>query len=188
MEEVIDPDTIYVESTVSPLNLEPRVLIRWQGNEGILTSTEARKRAIALIQAVAMAATEGGIFKVLTPDIKPSKGFGKVKPRTEEMIAVGVLRLLREVREPLPADIDPIFGYNTHKPLIKYCWGDHVGTLELDTAKHHAQALLEVAEGAETDSFFFKFCFKHDMDKQVAEDILSELRLFRQQSWLEELL
>lgn len=188
MDKVIDNDIIYVESTVSPTNLEPRVLIRWQGNEGLITATEARKRAIALIQAVAMASTEGGIFKVLAPDMKPHKGFGKVKPTGEEAIAVGVLRLLREVREPLPPDIDPIFGYNTQQPLIKYCWGDHTGTLELDTAKHHAQALLEVAEGAETDSFFYKFCFNHDMDKQVAEDILTELRLFRQQSWLEELL
>ena len=182
-----DPDIIYVESTVSAINHEPNILISWGGSTGILSATDTRKRAFALISTIAMAQTEGGIFKTLAPDMKP-KGFGKLKLSQQEDMAVKVLHLIRDVRAPLPPDIEPIFGYNTQKPLIKYRWGNREGTLELDTAKHHAQALLEAAEAAETDSFFYKFCREQNLDKQIAEDILLKLRLFRQQNWLEDLL
>lgn len=180
-------DTIHVESTVSAVSTEPNVLISWEETTGIISATDARKRAFALIQAIAMAQTEGGIFKTLAPDMKP-KGFGKVTLSKQEDMAVSVLRLIRDARAPLPPGIEPIFGYNTQKPLIKYKWGDREGTLELDTARHHAQVLLECALSAETDSFFYKFCDSQNLDKQIAEDILREFALFRQQNWFEGLL
>lgn len=180
-------DDIQVYSTVSAASLEPNVIIKWGEASGIITATDARKRAFALINAIALAQAEGGIFKALAPEIKPV-GFGKHKPNKQEEMAVGILHLIRDVRAPLPPDIEPIFGYHTQQPLIKYSWGNKSGTLEIDTAKHHAQVLLEVAEAAETDSFFYKFCEGQNLDKQVAEDILREFSLFRQQNWLEDLL
>lgn len=182
-----DSDTIHVESTVSPISLEPNVMIKWRESSGIITATDCRKRAFALISAIAMAQAEGGIFKTLAPDMKP-KGFGQVKLSKQEDMAVKVLHLIRDVRAPLPSDIEPIFGYNTQQPLIKYRWGSQEGTLELDTAKHHAQVLLEVAEAAETDSFMYKFSDRIGLDKQEMSFILAEFALFRQQNWLEDLL
>lgn len=180
-------DTLHVESTVSAIMNEPSVLISWGDSTGVISATDARKRAFALITAIAIAQTEGGIFKTLAPDIKP-KGFGKVTLTKQEDMAVKVLHLIRDVRVPLPPDIEPTFGYNTQQPLVKYKWGNQEGMLELDTAKHHAQVLLEVAEAAQTDSFFYKFCDSQNLDKQVAVDILKEFALFRQQNWLEDLL
>lgn len=182
-----DPDTIYVDSTVSAISTEPNVLIRWGESSGIITATDCRKRAFALISAIAMAQTEGGIFKTLAPSVKP-KGFGQVKPSKQEEMATQVLLLIRGVRAKLPPDIEPIFGYNTQKPLIKYRWGSAEGTLEIDTAKHHAQILLEVAEAAETDSFMYKFSDKIGLEKKEMAFILQEFALFRQQNWLEDLL
>lgn len=181
-------DTIHVESTVSTANLEPNVLIRWGEASGVITATDCRKRAFALISAIAMAQTEGGIFKTLAPPTLKSKGFGRVKLDKEEKLAVGLLQLIRDVRAPLPPDIEPIFGHNTQKPLIKYRWGSAEGTLEMDTAKHHAQILLEVAEAAETDSFMYKFSDKVGLEKKEMAFILQEFALFRQQNWLEDLL
>lgn len=183
-----DSDTIYVESTVSTASLEPNVMIRWRESSGIITATDCRKRAFALISAIAIAQTEGGIFKTLVPPTLKSKGFGQVKLTKEEQMAVGLLQLIRDVRAPLPPDIEPIFGHNTQKPLIKYCWGSAQGTLELDTARHHAQALLECAEAAETDSFMYKFAEKIGIEKAEMQVILQEFGLFRQQNWLEDLL
>lgn len=183
-----DLDTIVVYSTVSPIALEPNVLIKWGESSGIITATDVRRRAFALISAIAMATTEGGIFKTLVPPTLKSKGFGNAKLTADEKMAVGLLQLIRDARAPLPPDIEPIFGHNTHSPLIKYRWGNEEGTWELDTARHHAQALLEVAEAAETDSFLYKFSDKVGLEKKEMAFILAEFALFRQQNWLEDLL
>lgn len=47
-----DDETIYVESTVSPVSLEPNVIIRWRESSGIISATDCRKRAFALISAI----------------------------------------------------------------------------------------------------------------------------------------
>ena len=158
------------------------------GSIGVITATDARRRAFALISAIAMAQTEGGIFKTLAPPTLKSKGFATAKLTKEEQMAVGLLQLIRDVRSPLPPYIEPIFGHNTQKPLIKYALGNQEGTWELDTARHHAQALLEVAEAAETDSFMYKFSDKVGLEKKDMALILQEFAVFRQQNWLEDLL
>lgn len=73
-------DIIHVQSSVSAINSDPNVIISWGDSIGILSATNTRKRAIALISAIAIAQTEGGIFKTLAPDMKPlGLGIGDIE-------------------------------------------------------------------------------------------------------------
>ena len=180
-------DEINISSLVSAPTFQPCVAIVWGDQRGVITATAAEKRATDLLTAIAIAQAEGSFFKMLAPQIKP-KGFGgKFIVNDEEKKAIAVLNFLRSNRLPLPEDINPIFGHRTQRPLIEYRWGERKVVWELDLAATHARRLFEVANVAISDSFFYRFCQTRNIPKEVAEDILEELLIFRRQNLLEDI-
>ena len=182
----IDPDTIYVNST----QVDNRPMVYWQykGQFGTITVTEARERANAIFRAAAMASAEAAIVIGLTKDTKP-KGFGQNKPSDEQLkMAARLLQMLRDFQEPLPEKIAYIFGFHTQKPLIEVYWYGEKIQQEPDVMVHHAQSLIECAEGAESDAFYYYFLQeKVGIDRKEALPLFKEFADFRDRNRLEEL-
>ena len=182
MTKTVDDSTIYVHSTVSDQNL-PLILVQYQNVEGTLTIKDARERAIALIRAVTITQIAGNLFKVLKPE---KKAFGKPKKKDEEMFGAFVY-FVRSARPKLNSDIEPIFGLKTQKPLINYKILNQKIQLEIESALHHAQALLVVAEAAEGDAFMYSLSDRFNISKEEIAFILKEFAKYRQINRLENL-
>lgn len=185
-ESVSEDKVISVESVVTSVNDKPYIQINWGNSKGVLSVPDARARAMALLNASAIADAEARVFELLLP---PSKGFNPNNPDRKAQQAILTLREMRRKRSPLPPDINPIYGFKNREPLIEYQWGDEKGTLDLDAARDHARGLLESAETAENDSFFYHFfTTKHDiLSRSQTEEFLQDFKLFRQQTILEEM-
>lgn len=179
----LDTQIIHVESTVSAVNTEPCILIRWGEAEGMLTALEARLRAIAILKAATIAEYEARIFDAL--NAKQKRGFGKFSPSRG---AIEILRFIRSCRPELPKDVEPIFGYNTQEPLVDLRWGSKRATLRLEEVRHHAQALLEASEAADSDAFFYSFFAEEtDIKKETVASLIKEFALWRQRNQLKNL-
>lgn len=175
---------LYVESVVTSVSDKPYVQITWGNSKGVLSLPEARARGMALLNAVGISLAEASIFELLLP---PSIGFNPNNPDKQARRAILTLREARNVRSPLPPDINPIYGFKNREPMIEYRWGEEKGILDLDAARDHARGLLEAAESAERDSFFYYyFTTKHEiLSRRQTEDFLQDFKMFRQQIMLE---
>lgn len=174
---------ILVESSVSPGSFQP-VVIQTYGKNVITFSAEvAKQRAIAILQAIAYADSEGVIFKTLGG--LSAKGFGKPRQKDLEM-ATQLVRVIRENRNPLPQGVNAIFGFKTQQPLIDLEWDDIKISLRLDEALHHATVLLEAAEAAQSDSFLYQFVTANfEVDYEQIKSLVQEFALHRQRTRLE---
>jgi hypothetical protein len=182
----IDPDTIYVNST----QVDDRPMVYWQYREnfGTITINEARERANAIFRAAAMASAEAAIVIGLSND-KP-KGFSKNKPQDSKQWQRigGLLQMMRDFQEPLPEQIAYIFGFHTQKPLIEIEWYGEKIQQEPDIMIAHAQSLLECAEAAESDAFYYYFLQeKLGFSREEAQPLIKEFADFRSRNRLEEL-
>lgn len=177
-----EPEGLYVESHIDPETLKPVIKITYIGKQLFITATDATRKAIAIINAAAYAESEGALFKALAPDIP--KGFGK--PSKDVQMAVA-LRLVREKRQPLPTDVNPIFGFNTQKPLVEIDYQEFKTTLYLDDARNHAAVLLQASEAARFDAFWFKFGKELSMSEGEIQDVISEYRLYKERYSVEAL-
>jgi hypothetical protein len=184
-----EKQSISVRSAVTINNREPLVFMTWQGVEGTLSSTQARTRGLALLRAVAIAQTEEVIFKTLAPEAKRYKGFGEYKPTKDEIMSARLLELLRENQDFNHPDIKPIYGTIAQKGLISYRWSTIEKILTQEEAQEHAAILIETAEAAENDSFFYRFFEeKLQFESEFVEDIIRDYQLFKQQKYLENLI
>ncbi|QKQ75653.1 hypothetical protein [Nostoc sp. TCL240-02] len=172
-----------VESYLDPETFEPLVKIEFNGKKLLITSTAATQKAIAIINAAAYAESEGALFKALAPDIP--KGFGK--PSKDVQMAVAVLKLVREKRQPLPVDVNAIFGFNTQKPLIQIDYQEFKTTLHLDEARNHAAVLLQASEAARFDAFWFKFGKELNMTEGEIQAVINEYRVYKERYSVEAL-
>ena len=148
------------------------------------SALEARKRALGIVRASAYAESEASIFKALTG--LDRKGFGQIPKKTIEMAAM-TLQLVRNERLALLPGINAIFGFETKQPLVEINIGSRRLTLYLDEAKSHAINLLQAAEAADTDMFLANIAGEDEEGRQVYAMLTEELKLYRQQSWLEDL-
>lgn len=180
---------INVRSAVTANNSDPLVIISWQGVEGTLSSREARSRGMALIKATMIAVTEENIVKILAPESKPRKGFGDLNPTKNEVMTAYLIKMLRERQAFAHPDIKPIYAVNNQRGAISYSWETVTEVLNIDVASHHATALIEAAEAAENDSFFYRFFEdKLELGKDLIEEMIEEYKLFKQQQYLENII
>lgn len=181
----MSPD-LNVCSVVTSVNDKPYIQITLGNSKGVLSVADARSRGMALLTAAAIAISEAGIFELFIP---PSKGFNPSEPDKKVKQAILTLREARKLRSPLPADINPIYGFKNREPLIEYTWGSDQCILDLDAARDHAKGLIEAAESAERDSFFYYFfTSKHEiLSRGQTEEFLQELQTARAQNILEKL-
>ncbi|MBO3459935.1 hypothetical protein G7B40_040115 [Aetokthonos hydrillicola Thurmond2011] len=183
-----DPDTIYVESTVSSGSQQPNVLQRYRDSEVMFTAEQARERGAAILRAAAYAETEAAVFKTLIGINPKSKGFGEIPKKDLEMAAM-MLQLVRDQREPLPQGIDCIFGFNTQKPIVVLEWNEVKLQLDLPEARHHALALLAAADAADSDAFLYQFMTgATDMELEEVGVLIQQFALYRQRRQLESMI
>jgi hypothetical protein len=175
---------LHVESSVSPGSYQP-IVVQTYGDNTVTMSTEtAKKRAIAILQAIAYADSEAVVFKTLT-GLSSTKGFGKVPPK-DLKVGTQLLQIIRDNRQKLPQGISAIFGYNTRQPLVVLEWDDVKIQISLDTALHHATCLLEAAEAAQSDSFLYQFCINNfDCSFEQVAILIQEFALNRRRTQLE---
>ncbi|MBD2437341.1 hypothetical protein [Nostoc sp. FACHB-110] len=178
-----ESEFLTVKSFLDLETFEPLVKIEYKGKKLSISATESTKKAITIINAAAYAESEGALFKALCPD-KP-KGFGK--PSKDEQMAIAVLRLVREKRQPLPDDVNPIFGFNTQKPLIELDYQVFKTTLHLDEARNHAAILLQASEAARFDAFWFRFGKELQMNEGEIQEVINEYRLYKERYSVESL-
>jgi hypothetical protein len=185
-----DPDVLYVNATID--NDTPLVCWQYQGIAGILTVTEARDRAAVLFNVAAIAESEAAIAHGLMKAEPQSKGFGaqvqkQKSSQVDETIAL-TLRFIRDFRPPLPNGINAIFGLKTKQALIEILWYGHKLQVHSDSAKEHAIQLLEAAEAAESDAFFYHFLEnKVGFSKEESYPLIQEFFLFRHRARFEKL-
>jgi hypothetical protein len=178
--------TISVRSAVTINNNDPLVYMIWQDVEGTLTASDARARGMALIEAIAIAKNEENIVKILAPESKPRKGFGDVNPTKNEVMTAHLIQMLREKQAFIHPDIKPIYGVVNQKGAVYYSWRSVTELLDLNDAKHHATTLIEAAEAAENDSFFYQFFEdKLQLNKEFIEELIQDYKVFKQQQYLE---
>lgn len=184
-------NTIYVNATIAPDGKTPLVFWHYCGHEGTLTLLEARARAEALLMAAAIAETEARVAVKLTGIDDPKlKGFGRTKEREKAENDFKVMRgFMRAVRFPLPEEITPIFGQRTHLPLVNIdCYGEPIQA-ETSTVRDHAFGLLECAEAAESDRFFYYFLAKEaGLKMEDVNKMLQSFAMFRRRVQLQDLL
>lgn len=175
--------SIRLVSSVSPGSWQP-VVLQFYGENTITMSAEvARKRAIAILQAIAYADSESTIFKSLAG--LGHGGFGKPPEKTVKM-ARQLVEIMRHNRQILPEGIDAFFGDRTQQAIVALRWDDIEILLPLDDAYHHATGLLEVAESAESDGFFYKFLSSNlDLEPQIVQQLLNEFSSHRERTRLE---
>lgn len=176
-------ETLHVNST---MDLDGKPFVLWYiGNQnGLLTLTEARKQADLIIRACAIAESEAAIVKGMDATVSP-KGFEK--PKTN-LLPWQMLQLIRDFRPPLGEGINAIYGYNTKLPLVEIDWyGDRI-QWDIESARHHAYALLITAEASETDAFYFFFLReKVGIERDELQPLLIEFAEFRRKNLLEDL-
>ncbi|MEH1822145.1 MAG: hypothetical protein V7L31_24230 [Nostoc sp.] len=178
-----EPEGLYVESHIDPETLKPVIKITYIGKQLFITATDATRKAIAIINAAAYAESEGALFKALAPDVP--KGFGK--PSKDVQMAIMALRLVREKRQPLPADVNAIFGFNTQQPLVEIDYQQFKTTLYLDDARNHAAVLLQASEAARFDAFWFKFGKELSMNESEIQGVINEYRVYKERYSIEDL-
>lgn len=178
-----ESENLYVESYIDPETLKPVVKIESNDKQLFITATDATRKAIAIINAAAYAESEGALFKALAPDAP--KGFGK--PNKDVQMAVAALRLVREKRQPLPDGVNAIFGFNTQKPLVEIDYQKFKTTLYLDDARNHAAVLLQAAEAARFDAFWFKFGKELSMSEAEIQGVINEYRVYKERYQIENL-
>lgn len=179
---------ILVQSIIDKDN-NSKVLIAYEPKkiELILTSEQAFKHGIALLKATLIAEYEANLLFKLSPLYNQTgKGFGN--KRKNEEIHAAFLKTFRDCRPELPDFVEPIFGYNTQKPLVNYFLNDYKLQLQIDECLFHAGGILQCAEASTTDEFLLDFCQKIDIDKIEAMAILRDFATFRKATWLERLL
>lgn len=77
-------------------------------------------------------------------------------------------------------EVFPIFGRKTRKPFVELRHRDFLVQWSPADARHHAMAVLEVAEAAEQDAFFVTFIVEQlKSSDQVAEAMLQDFRGYR---------
>jgi hypothetical protein len=187
--ENFEPDQIHIYSTVAADKRTPMVGWRLNGTGGTLSLTEAREQATTLFLAAAIAETEARIALKLSglKEHKP-KGFGK-KPTEVEKAFYSITMLMREERPLLPEGVRPIFGWKSQQPLVEIDFYGELVRLPVEDTKNHARWLIEVADGAESDCFFYGFLKeKLDISAEVANGFLQEFSEFRKRVQLEDLL
>lgn len=181
-------ETIHVSSMVTRLNRDPMVQITWGEVHGIIGAQQARNRGLHLLEAVAIALAEEGIFKTLVPNAKPYKGFGKYNPVKDLKMAMILVEQIRKKNQFNHPDIEPIYGAKHQKGLISYKWNSQTTQLDLTEATNHAYSLIIAAEAAENDSFFYSFFGKMDNENEsFSQTLMNEYRLFKKQKTFEQL-
>lgn len=179
----IPPDTLYVNATVDE-NMRPQVMWAFQGHQGVISLSEARSQAQAIFTAAAIAESEAAIIEGMAAIDKP-KGFGK---RPDAEMSVQLLRLIRQFRPTLPEGLEVIYGAKTQQPLVVLHWYGEKFMDSPETVRHHALSLLLVAEGAESDGFFYHFMQqKIGVEPHEAYPMIQDFQTFRQRNQLEDL-
>ncbi|ACC81147.1 hypothetical protein [Nostoc punctiforme] len=172
---------VWVVSWTTP-EFEPIVRVSKNDQEVSLSSFAATQHAIAIFNAAAYAESEVALFKALVPNVP--KGFGK--PSKDVQMALMMLKMLRDKREPLPSNISGIFGFNTQKPLVEIDYGKFKLQYELDEVRFHAASLLEAAEAARFDAFWFKFGNQElGLEELEILGIVQKYRLYKQKYSIE---
>lgn len=93
--------------------------------------------------------------------------------------AYDLLEVLRPKTERVEAVA--IFGRKTKQPYVELHLGD-IGVTQWSPAeaRHHAMAVLEVAEAAEQDAFIYEwFAGRYSLDERHVSILLQEYRAFR---------
>jgi hypothetical protein len=187
----IDPEILYVNSTIDPLTQIPLVYFSHKGISFTLTLTEARNRGLAIFQAAAIAESEAAVFHAFGKFDRNSKakGFDKNKAEQSDIFGTQVLTMVREFRQPLPEYVDTIFGLRTKQGIVILDWQGMNLQLPPDRARQHALHILECAEASESDAFFYAFLMQTlEVTQGEANVMIQEFQLFRRKNYLEDLL
>lgn len=194
-------DDLLVESRTTP-DQQPLVVVSYQGVSYEATPTSARIRAHALLQASGLVKAYTGLIKVLEGTAKSTRAQGfkrKVAQptRPEDLMNdkhVQLISLIQQEVGPLPEGVFVMLGYSSKnldklpKRIVGMTLGETEIRLDADIAEAHASILLEAAEAAETDSFFYKFLLQ-DVGANLEEAVqeINAFRMFRDQNRLEDL-
>lgn len=185
----IDPSTLYVSSTF----VDNRPMVYWAYNEqsGLLTLTEARQRADTIFKVAGIAESEAAIiegFRAIESQNRP-KGFAKKQSSDADKTPFLLRELIREHSPQLPDEIKVIYGFHTQQALVEMHWYGTRIQEPPETVREHAIALIQAAEAAESDAFFY--CFLRDrieVGLDEAQALIEEFALYRQRGQLEDLL
>ncbi len=177
-------NTILVESSVSLGSHQPMVVQSYQGNTVTMSAEAAKQRAIAILVAIAYADTEAAIFTTMA-GLSTGKGF-KQPAQKDLRMAAQFVQIMRSSRSAFPPGISAIFGYKARKPLVILEWDDVKIQLELHTALHHANALLQASEAAQTDSFLYQFASSQlGLEHEEIQVLVKEFMLHRERTRVE---
>lgn len=183
-------DEIRVASGVLPDSQTPAVHWGYREHEGTLSLAEARSRAELLLQALHTATATALIAERCWEAEPKAKGFGSAEiiPRS----ARGILALMSSTFDSLDG-IEVAVGINRANrkliPVLEISWYGETIEIRCPEAYHHAIALLQASESAETDAFLH-FFFKERLNLGPAEasEFLKEFLQFRRSQELERLL
>lgn len=179
----LDQRRLFVSATIAP-DLMPMVLWQWRGMEGVISLTEARKRANDLFVAAAISENEGALFKGFLGI--GQKGFGK-DPKATAM-AQKIIEITRKSRPPMPKEIEVIFGMKSQKGLIVVSYYGEPIEMEILAVQQHAKQLFQAAEAAESDAFFYHFLEERiGLPPEESNSLISEFKSFRDCVGLEDL-
>ena len=192
MTETLHEDIWVISGTNKENPHLPSVLIAYGDWHEEITVTIARARAIAIIEAIALAQTEERIAKAFVEVSSPKpKGFSTLSYnqwlRKSQMDFAAMLHTVRGTRPILPSGLDVIFGHNTQQSLIILSWYGSKIQLDLTIAKRHANILLEAAEAAQTDRWMFNFFGDVGMTTEEVSQMLSGYAEFRKRGTLEDM-
>lgn len=185
MTDQIDPNMLYLNGTIDPDNPN-RPLIFWgyMKKHGTITVQQARDRALLLYKITAIAETEVLVAEKMAKDINstdknPSKDF-------EERF-YQCLQMTCSARPELPDGITIAFHTKTKQPLIDMDWYGSSILQDVDTIRDHANCLIQVAESAQSDRWFYSF-LGNTMGLQIDEVkmLLADFAKWRQTQELEE--
>ena len=179
-------ETLHVNSTMDTKG-KPLVLWSLGKAKGTLTLTEARNHADLIIRACAIAESEAAIVKGMSALSPKKKGFGGGDDKTDDL-PWQLLHLIRDFRPPLGDGINVIYGLKTKMALVEIDgYGDKI-QWDVESARHHAYALLSASEASESDAFFYHFLkTKLDLDPHELQPMMREFEVFRNVNRLEDL-
>ena len=85
-------------------------------------------------------------------------------------------------KQPDVIHIESLVAFRNRQPYVVLTWGEKRAQLTVDEARAHALRVLEVAEGAEGDSFLVNWLEqKVGAEPAASAEMLKDLRRYREE-------
>jgi hypothetical protein len=165
---------------------QPYVILFHGDERTAISSSEAQKLGVAIIEAITITEVEERLALVVAGE-KPVGGFGP-KAEWEKKFALALFAL-REQRPPCHPQVSVIYNMAAQKILVEIKVWEQQAHMGVADGRRFANWLLVVAEAAETDAFLDRFLRQEiGISHGGVLGFISQFALFRQQLTLEELL